>query len=135
MPLSPLFGVGPGNYGGGAAAALHSTAVYDRAHIPFGIYGTEGYIDNNWFAIWGELGTVGFCVYVFLMIMLVRSALSVYRRCDDAITKSIALSFCGIAAAVSLQAFLGTYLEVRTLAFYFWLLAGLILSASQTKNL
>lgn len=133
IPRSPLFGVGPGSYGGGAVAALHYTAQYDKADIPFGIYGTEGYIDNNWFSIWGELGTVGLALFIALFIFLVRTAVRVYRSTgfgiqNDALMRGIALAFCGIAAAVAFQALLGTYLEVRTLAFYFWLLAGILVS-------
>ncbi|MFI3158408.1 MAG: O-antigen ligase family protein, partial [Methylococcaceae bacterium] len=46
VPSAPVFGHGPGTYGGGAVAALGNTEVYDNLGIPFGVYGTEGYIDN-----------------------------------------------------------------------------------------
>ena len=131
---SPLFGVGPGSYGGGVAAALHYTAAYEKADVPFGIYGTEGYIDNNWFSLWGELGTLGLGAYILLFVLLARSSYRIYRSSSDPLMRGLSLGFLGVIPAVSLQAFLGTYLEVRTLALYFWLFAGVIVSYDQYEN-
>jgi len=123
---SPLFGVGPGQYGGGAAAALGNTSVYDRLHLPFGVNGTEGYIDNNWFALWGETGTLGLAFYFWMFIALGGIAFRTWRRSKDDLTRGLALGFLGAILAVTLQAFLATYLEVRTLALYFWLYGAII---------
>ncbi len=125
---SPLFGLGPGSYGAGTAAALHFTESYERAGVPFGIYGTEGYIDNNWFSLWGELGTIGVAAYLALIAVLVRAAWSVYTTSADPLMRGIALGYLGVTAAVVFQAFLATYLEVRTLAFYYWLVGGILLA-------
>lgn len=126
ISAAPVFGVGPGSYGGGAVAALGYKGAYEQTDMPFGIYGTSGYIDNNWFSLWGELGTVGLLVYASLFILLVRYALFLYRVHPDPFVRGVALGFVGCVSAVTFQAFLGTYLEVRTLAFYFWLIAGLL---------
>lgn len=131
---SPLIGFGPGTYGGGAAAALHYTKTYEASHIPFGIYGSEGYIDNNWFSVWGELGTLGLALYALMFIFLFRSALHVYRTSPDALMRTIALGYLGGLSAVTFQAFLATYLEVRTLAFYVWFFGGLIVAAHQYEK-
>ncbi len=37
MPASPIFGHGPGTYGGGAAAVLGNSKVYDELGLPFGV--------------------------------------------------------------------------------------------------
>jgi len=66
VAASPLLGFGPGQFGGGAAAALHNTKVYEELGLPFGVYGTEGYIDNNWFSLWGEAGTLGMLFYLWI---------------------------------------------------------------------
>src|SRR3990167_5124967 len=63
IPLSPIFGFGPGQFGSGAAAALHNTAIYNLANIPFGIWGQVGFIDNNWLSLWAEVGTLGLLLY------------------------------------------------------------------------
>ncbi|MFA6603580.1 MAG: hypothetical protein WCT10_01905 [Patescibacteria group bacterium] len=118
---SPLFGVGPGQYGGGAAAALGNTKVYEQLNLPFGVSGTEGYIDNNWFSIWGETGTLGLGFYLWMYIALALVALRVWRRSRLPFTRGLALGYFGCLLAVALQAFLATYLEVRTLAMYLWL--------------
>src|SRR3989338_2050553 len=52
IPASPIFGFGTGQYGGGVVAALRQTRVYERLGLPFGVYGTEGFIDNSWFSLW-----------------------------------------------------------------------------------
>jgi len=123
---SPLLGVGPGQYGGGAAAALGNTRVYEKLNLPFGINGTEGYIDNNWFSLWGETGTLGLFFYLWMFLALAGMAWHVWRKSRDNLTKGLALGYLGCLLAVSLQAFLATYLEVRTLVLYLWLYGAFI---------
>lgn len=127
---SPLVGVGPGNYGGGVAAALLNSREYDRLHLPFGVQNTYGQIDNSWFSLWGELGTLGLAVVVWIMVCLGRAAARVYRSSQDERTRMLAASFFGITVAVSVVGFFGPYLEFRTLMFYFWVLAGLVFVAA-----
>ncbi len=125
VPLSPVLGVGPGQYGGGAAAALHRTTAYDQAGIPFGVYGTEGYIDNNWFSLWGELGTLGLIVYIWLLVRLFRQASALWKKSQGWV-KGLALSTLGVIVAFSVEGLFGTYFEVRTLAPYVWILGGMV---------
>ncbi|OIO52576.1 MAG: hypothetical protein AUJ19_00855 [Parcubacteria group bacterium CG1_02_58_44] len=126
VPSSPLFGVGPGQYGGGAAAALGNMRVYQELNLPFGVYGTEGYIDNNWFSLWGETGTLGLAFYVWIFVALGAMAWQVWRRSRDPLLRGLALGLVGGLAAITFQAALGTYLEVRTLALYLWLFAACV---------
>lgn len=135
VAASPLFGWGPGQYGGGAAAALHNTRVYDTLGIPFGIYGTEGSIDNNWFSLWGEAGTIGVLLYVWMFGALFLAARRLWRYSSDPITRGMALGFMGALLAVTFNAFLGTMLEVRTLALYFWLYAAFIVVLGRREKL
>ncbi len=135
VPSAPLFGVGPGQYGGGAVAALGNSTVYDRLHLPFGVYGTEGYIDNNWFSLWGETGTLGLIFYVWMFAVLGRTALTVFRRSKDPLARGLALGLIGCLCAVSLQAFLATYLEVRTLALYLWMYAAFVYALGRRERL
>lgn len=123
---SPLFGVGPGQFGGGAAAALRNTRVYEKLNLPFGVYGTDGYIDNNWFSLWGETGTLGLLFYVWIFVALFRMALATWREALDPSVRGLALGFMGCVVAVAFQAFLATYLEVRTLALYLWIYGAFI---------
>ncbi len=123
---SPFFGVGPGQYGGGTARALNNTTVYDKLSLPFGIWGTEGYIDNNWMSLWGEIGTLGLICYLWLIYTLFKMSYGVYKKAKDNFDRGLALGYCGVIVAVCLNAFLATMLEIRTLALYFWLFGGII---------
>lgn len=126
VPSAPLFGVGPGQYGGGAVAALNNSSVYEKLGLPFGVYGTEGYIDNNWFSLWGETGTLGLAFYIWMFVALGLMALKVFRESKDPLARGLALGLIGCLFAVAFQAFLATYLEVRTLALYLWVYAAFV---------
>lgn len=132
---SPIFGVGPGQFGGGAVAALSNSSVYDRLGLPFGVYGTEGYIDNNWFSLWGESGTLGVAFYIWMFVALFFVARRVLRHSTDPLTRGLALGFLGCIVAVTLNAFLATFLEVRTLALYFWLFAAFIIVLGRREKI
>jgi hypothetical protein len=127
VPAAPVFGFGPGQYGGGAAAALGNARAYDQLGLPFGVYGTDGYIDNNWFSLWGETGTLGLAFYLWMFLSLFVYTMRVYRSAKrDAFVRALSLGFAACMIAVALHAFLATFLEVRTLAFYLWLYGGFI---------
>lgn len=123
---SPLFGVGPGQFGGGAVAALQNTRVYEKLGLPFGVFGTEGHIDDNWFSLWGETGTIGLVLFVWMFIALFRRAVQTYRTHKDGFTRALAIGFAACVIAVSFNAFTSTLFEIRTLAFYFWMYGGFV---------
>ncbi|MBU0614053.1 O-antigen ligase family protein [Patescibacteria group bacterium] len=135
VPASPIFGHGPATYGGGAVTALGNTALYDKLGLPFGVYGTDGYIDNNWFSLWGETGTLGIGFYLWAYIALFFLAIRVYRKSDDSFAKGLAIGFAAAMIAVCLNAFLATFLEVRTLAVYLWTFGGIILVLAEKEKI
>lgn len=126
FPSSPFFGFGPGRYGGGAAAGLVHTDVYDRLHLPFGIQNTHGQIDNNWLSLLGEFGLFGMIAWFGIYISLLRMAIFVRARTDDAFMRVLTEGFIGIVCGIALLGFFGPYFEFRTLMSYFWLLAGCV---------
>jgi len=125
-PASPLFGFGPGQYGGGAVAALGNTTVYEQLALPFGVFGTEGIIDNNWFSLWGETGTLGIIFFLWMYVAILRECLRVYRTSTDGHTRAIAIGTAAAMLGIAFNAFLSTAFEIRTLAFYLWLYAGFV---------
>lgn len=125
IPAAPLFGFGPGTFGGGAVAAMGRAEVYDRLGLPFGVYGTEGYIDNNWLSLWGELGTVGLLAYLVWYAGLWQAAVRAARESTHRETRALAALTAASFVAVAVNASLATMLEVRTLAPYIWVLAAL----------
>lgn len=126
IPASPLFGFGPGQYGGGAVAALGNTRVYEQLGLPFGVFGTEGIIDNNWFSLWGESGTLGLIFFLWMYVAILAECLRVYRTSPDAFTRSVAIGTMAAMLGIAFNAFLSTAFEIRTLAFYLWLYAGFV---------
>jgi hypothetical protein len=126
VAASPILGWGPGQFGGGAVAALHNTTVYENLGLPFGVFGTEGAIDNNWFSLWGESGTLGIVFYLWLYIGLFAYALKVARTHKDPFVQALALGVCAMLIGVAFNAFTSSVLEIRTSAFYLWLYAGFL---------
>jgi len=133
--VSALFGWGPGQYGGGAVAALGNTRVYDTVGLPFGVYGTEGYIDNNWFSLWGETGILGMTFYLWFYLALLVTGWKVARSAKTVLTRAVASGYVGVSFAVALNAMLATFLEVRTLAPYLWILAALMVVLASREKL
>ena len=130
IPASPIFGFGPGQYGGGVVAALQNSEVYEELGLPFGVFGTEGFIDNNWFSLWGETGTLGMLFYLWIYLALFVFAIRLYLTSKDATTRAIAIGFAAALIGIAFNAFLSTLLEIRTLAFYLWMYAGFIIVLS-----
>ncbi|MDP2933098.1 MAG: hypothetical protein Q8N81_03110 [bacterium] len=132
---APLFGVGPGQFGGGAATALGNSRAYDALGLPFGVFGTEGYIDNNWFSLWGEAGTIGFGFYIWMYLALFVTAVKVYAASTDPLTRGLSAGLAGAMVAITLQAFLGSYLEMRTLALYLWLFGAFVVVLGRREKI
>lgn len=126
VSLSPVFGVGPGQYGGGVAAARLNTAIYDRVLIPFGIQGQFGQIDNSWFSLWGEVGTVGAFAWLGLFGAIIRMAYFVYNRTTHAWIEAISLGTIGATSGMIIIGFFGPYFEFRTTMFYYWLMVAIV---------
>ncbi len=126
VAASPIFGWGPGQFGGGAVAALHNTRVYEQLGLPFGVFGTEGFIDNNWFTIWGEAGTLGLIFFLWLSIALFRRALWTYHTSRDPYVQGLSIGFAAVLLALALNGLTSTVFEIRTVAFYVWLYGGFV---------
>jgi hypothetical protein len=135
VPYSPIFGVGPARFGAGAVAALHDTTVYDTLGLPFGVYGTEGYIDNNWFSLLGETGLLGLFAYLWLYSALFFACLHVALNSKDRATRALALGVAAGMIAMALNALLATMLETRTLAPYIWIMTGMVVSLGKKEKL
>ncbi|MDP2631973.1 MAG: O-antigen ligase family protein, partial [Candidatus Uhrbacteria bacterium] len=135
IPASPIFGHGPATFGGGAVAALGNSEVYDELGLPFGVYGTEGYIDNNWFSLWGETGTLGFGLYLWIYIALFLTCIRVWRKSKDPLTRALAIGTAATMISIAFNAVLGTNLEVRTLASYLWVFPAIVIVQADRENL
>ncbi len=126
VPAAPIFGWGPGQYGAGAATTLVNTRVYDALGLPFGVYGTDGYIDNNWFSLWGEAGTLGLAFFLWMYIGLFVYVWRGYRRSSDGFTRGLCAGYLALQIGVAFAAFLATSFETRTVGYYLWMYAGFL---------
>jgi hypothetical protein len=114
---APIFGVGPGNFGGGVAASLLNSQVYERLHLPFGIQNLYGQIDNSLFSLWAEFGTFGLICWLGMFFFLIHGLRD----------NELSYGIFGSVLAILIMGFFGPYYEFRSLMFYFWTLAGIAL--------
>lgn len=136
IPASPFFGHGPGQYGGGAVSALHQTQTYDKLGLLFGVYGTDGYIDNNWFSIWGETGTLGLIAFLWMYVLLVRAGVRLFKEGKDPFSRALGGGYAAAMLGAALIGFLSTAFEIRTFGFYLWTYGAFVMGllATQTKD-
>ena len=73
--------------------------------------------------------------YLWLYGALFFYALRLGRKSQDPFTRALALGFVGAMIAVVLNAFLATFLEVRTLAVYLWMYGGFIVVLGQREKI
>lgn len=124
---SPIIGVGPGLYGSGTASAFQNHQVYNRLGLPFGIQNQIGQIDNNWFSIWGEYGTLGLLIFLAIFVSLFIQTRKKYLIGNSPLIKGLSLGFMALCIIYPLQSFFGPYFEIRTISFYFWTTVGIII--------
>ena len=65
---------------------------------------------------------------------LLHYALRVWREAKDPAVRALALGFVGALCAFGINAFLASFLETRTLAYYFWLYAGFVVVLGQKEG-
>lgn len=135
LPASPFFGHGPASFGGGAVFSVQNTVVYDKLGLPFGIYGTQGMIDNNWFSLLGELGLIGFGLFLWMYIVFFKDGLKIFRNTKSTFTKIFAGGMTAMLLAVALNAFLATFFEIRTLGPYLWAGLGFMMVLAQKEEI
>jgi hypothetical protein len=131
---APFFGVGPGMFGGGAAAALKTTAVYDRYDLPFGIWGTEGHVDGNWLSIAIELGVCGLSAYLACLGVALHQATRLVPG-NSPYDRALGLGFIAALPGFVLAGATSTAFEIRSYAPFFWVLAGLVVARSDRMRL
>lgn len=125
LPASFVIGFGPGTYGGGTVTAMQYTETYDQLGLPFGVFGTQGMIDNNLMSLLGELGLLGWSAYAWLYLAIFFLLWRGYEHIKDELLKAIVVGIMAIMPGMVLVAFLGTYLEVRTVGAFLWVYLGI----------
>ncbi len=76
---------------------------------------------------------IGFFLWLYLSAFFY--AVRVGRESKDPFTRSLAYGFAGAMIAVSLNAFLATFFEVRSLAVYLWMYAGFVVVLGEKEKI
>jgi O-antigen ligase len=128
---NPLLGVGPGRYGGAAAAWLDSP-VYSE-------YGTSLYgfrtVHNFWLHMLGEVGALGTAVFLTLIVgLLIRLVHAARRQLDP--VRHIVLAGSALALVViAFNNMTEMIFEGNFPAFVIWLMLGMASTLAPTTML
>lgn len=91
----------------------------------YGITGV-GFIDSNYFLVLGEVGLVGFGVFIWLLVCIFRNGLSSLRVVKDNFSQGLALGFLAGFIGLLIQALTAnTFIIVRIME-PFWFLTALV---------
>jgi O-antigen ligase len=107
--------------------------VYNELGMPFGVFGEIGQIDNNWFSIWGEYGTIGVLIYLAIFLSVLKHAYTEYFQTQSKVVKTLHLIVIGSVMGVLVQGFFAPYFEMRTLMYLVWILASMSILAGQQR--
>lgn len=129
---APLFGVGPGRFGGGVAATRGDTSVYDRFGLPFGVQDVYGQIDNSFLAFISEFGIIGFLLFSLLGLYTMKMGREMYKHAHSPFL--VFMGAIGYALPLSLLvvSFFGPYLELRVLSLIWCIAVGMLLCGYHT---
>ncbi len=138
---SPIYGVGPGMFGSGTVAQFVNKEAYNRLGLPYGASGDIGVIDNSWFSLWGEFGTLGLLLMIALLWTLYRLLGLIPLRADRGRAgqtpeqlrhNEYVLLASGAQAAVvyvTVVAFFANHFEFRTTMIVLWAVTLFLLRA------
>ena len=113
------FGVGPGLFGGSVAFDFHSLVELR--------YGLESMstVDSQWIQLAAETGILGVLAILWLLVGMIKMAVTVFRRETDPLWRALALGSAAGTVGFMIQAVFAGLLEVHQVVLVLWLVAGL----------
>lgn len=97
-----------------------------------GITGIE-FIDSQYFRVMGELGTIGFIVFAWLLITIFRNGLRTFQTSQDRFTQGLCLGFLAGYVGLLVQAIaVNTFIIVRIME-PFWFLTAIVMRLPQLE--
>ena len=115
----PIFGAGPGRFGG-SVAHLYGSPAYGMVGL-----GENPIIDSQWVQTLAELGIVGFIAYIGLGVAAVRTGVRLYREDLDPFWRAMGLALAAGTVAFYVQSVFASLLETHQVVIVFWLLFGM----------
>ena len=124
--IHPLLGIGMGVYGG-SAGGYASEELDDRL-------GVAAQIDNFLLGLAVQIGIVGFAVFAWLVIRIVRAQARILRT-HEGLPNGLAVASLAITAAMVPLSLAGTSLEQHAFAILFWGLPALASVAAERADM
>lgn len=90
--------------------------------------GDSIYAHNNFLHMAGEIGLLGLCMFVWLLIRLFKTCFDNYKKCTDEYIKILTLSLIVSLVAFLINGLTETSLYYSRVAIIFWYLVGFVLS-------
>lgn len=119
VSLSPFLGVGPGMFGG-SVAGIFDSPIYQLMDMPYHMN-----LDNFYFQVWTEMGTLGLLAFLWLFLSIIKQALRAYRQVTDPYWQGVAAGALTVFAGITFQSLVAGIWEVHQVASYLWFLAAL----------
>ncbi len=127
----PVLGVGPGRYGG-AAAAIIPSPVY--AEYGTGLYGFRT-VHNFWLHMLGEIGGLGTAVFLTIVVGLVLRLFHAARREQDPVRYVLVAGGAMALIVISVNNMTEMIFEGNFPAFVIWLVLGMVSALAPSAGL
>ena len=127
--INPLFGVGPGQFGG-AAANHFGTKAYKLVGLP------ERYplwVDSQLFQYIAEVGYLGLFAFFWVLLAFFRCARELYRRSDE-LTGALTVGFAGSVLGILLFSLFASVFEMQQIASVLWFGMGLVATMKRSYD-
>ncbi|MCL4499023.1 MAG: O-antigen ligase family protein [Chloroflexi bacterium] len=131
METNPLFGVGPGRFGGAVAAIFGTPANALVGMAP----NYQLWVDSQVFQIMGELGLLGIAAYFWVAVTFARNAIAFAKSELDPFWRAYSIGAVAAIVGIMVQGvFVGVW-ETQQLAAFFWLTTAIVMSLAVRKAL
>lgn len=120
---NPFLGVGPGRYGGAAAAITGTTEVLDEYDTS--LYGFRT-VHNFWLHLLGEVGAIGTAVFLTLIVGIWLRMVHAARRVRDPVAFVLLAGTTTALVIVSLNNMTEMIFEGNFPGFLMWMVIGLV---------
>lgn len=119
--VNPVFGVGPGQFGG-AVANYFGTKANVLVNLP---ERHPIWVDSQYFQYIAEVGYLGLAIFFWIIITFLRAARDVYRRSDE-MTGALVLGFAAAVVGLLVQSTFASIWEMQQITSVVWFGMGLI---------
>lgn len=99
----------------------------ERPLFGYGVTGV-GFVDNQYARTLGEVGAIGFLIFVWLMMSIFRNGLRIFRTVEDNYFKGLSLGFLAGFVGILVQGFTGNIFIIVRIMEPFYFLAAVVMA-------